>query len=378
MKKLSWTLAAFVTLLSFSALGTQTAQVRMYCLSVKLNTVEDEYGDRLAITSTGGSDGLGELLAGQNAGSDLQLPTTQAYSSSISLFDIGTGITYGGGIYVDIAPAADDNNNRFPDFFDISMPVSYVWMYAEVDIYGYGNLFSVPVTWTRAAGSRTGTCSIAMGDVDSYWGTFNHTFEILDYTGTLTYTPGSNVVTGTINMTQTGNPSVTVQGPIQFTKVSTDPYNQLTNQPGSWTGALLSTVHSFTNHWFSRDVAFPTNYAGFIEFSDGDPTTFKPYATWVLSITDTNDTNRNGIPDFSDDPVVVPPARRPSLSLARGSGNLLLTIAGDVGHVHPIQETPSLSSPSWNTVQTVTLSSDPQTVTLALPTSTKFWRVVAQ
>ena len=75
---------------------------------------------------------------------------------------------------------------------------------------------------------------------------------------------------------------------------------------------------------------------------------------------------------------VLSPPRRPWLSLRLGSGNLLLTIYGDVDHVHQIQESTSISAPSWQTVQSVTLSLDPQTLTLPLPTSTTFWRVVAQ
>ena len=64
--------------------------------------------------------------------------------------------------------------------------------------------------------------------------------------------------------------------------------------------------------------------------------------------------------------------------LTKGSGNLQLTISGDIGHVHQIQETTSLANPNWQPVQSVTLTSDPQVVTLALPSGPKFWRVVAQ
>jgi hypothetical protein len=69
--------------------------------------------------------------------------------------------------------------------------------------------------------------------------------------------------------------------------------------------------------------------------------------------------------------------RRPALSLALGAGNLQLTIHGDAGHVHDIQQTGSLTAPDWQTVQPVTLSSDPQTIPLALPAVATFWRVVA-
>ena len=150
-------------------------------------------------------------------------------------------------------------------------------------------------------------------------------FTLIEYTGPLTYTPGSNTVSAAVNLTQTGNPANTLHGPIVFAKSSTDRFNTLTNQPGVWTNASSQTL-SFDNEIFSRDIpTWPTNYVGYVYFADGDPSTASPdYQLWVLSINDTNDANANGIPDFSDNPASVTPPRAPHLSLAPGSTNLLL------------------------------------------------------
>jgi hypothetical protein len=122
---------------------------------------------------------------------------------------------------------------------------------------------------------------------------------------------------------------------------------------------------SFTNHLFSRDVSWPTNYAGYIEFDDdGHPATFHPFALWVLSLNDTNDANGNGIPDFSDDPQPSAPPRRPQLSLARGPSYLFLTISGDTNHVHQVQDSLVLPATNWQNVVSFTLISDLQTVLL--------------
>lgn len=75
---------------------------------------------------------------------------------------------------------------------------------------------------------------------------------------------------------------------------------------------------------------------------------------------------------------LLSPPRRPQLSLRLGAGNLLLTVYGDVDHLHQVQESTSVKTPSWQTVQSVILSNDPQTLTLPLPSSARFWRVVAQ
>jgi hypothetical protein len=94
-----------------------------------------------------------------------------------------------------------------------------------------------------------------------------------------------------------------------------------------------------------------------------------------VSIDDTNDFNQNTIPDFSDDP----PARRPLFSLKVTSSNLLFTIHGDVGHPHQVQESLVLPATNWQTVTSVTLTNDPQLVSVALPaTRAKFWRIQAQ
>jgi len=193
-------------------------------------------------------------------------------------------------------------------------------------------------------------------------------------------TPGSNTVSASLNLTQTGNATKTLQGPIAFVKSTTDRFNTLTNQPGGWTNATLQPF-SFDSEVFSRGIpTWPTNYAGYVYFADGDPSTAAPdYQLWVLSIDDTNDANANGIPDFSDDPASVTPPRAPHLSLARGATNLLLTISGSVGHTNQIQAIGSLASTNWQMTQSFLQTNDPQVVSLPLPAGTvKFWRVVAQ
>jgi hypothetical protein len=313
--------------------------------------------------------GVGDLAPWQTPGSELQLPGGESYVSNIYLYDSSYGDTSGGSINIAIQTPTDSDNNRYPDFFEVSKAVNAVMPNGMMDIWGYGRVYNVSASWTRAAGSRTGNCRIRVED--GYWGTFQHTFEIMEYTGTLSYTPALNTVSGTLALTQTGNAANTFQASVQFLK--TGP-NELMLQPGLSSGTPLSTLYSFTNHLFTRDIAWPTNYAGYIEFSDGDPYTFEPYANWVLSIDDSNDSDRDGIPDFTDDPVVLPPPRRAQLSLARGAGNLQLTIRGDVGREYELQRTASLATPDWQTAQTVTLSTDPQTI--SLPATAGFWRAV--
>ena len=144
-----------------------------------------------------------------------------------------------------------------------------------------------------------------------------------------------------------------------------------------WTNASSQTIHIGNDiDSFLRDLTLKTNYYGFVDFDDGDPNTPDPdYLTWVLSIDDPNDSNGNGIPDFSDDPGPIV-ERKPALSLSLGSTNLLLSIRQGLGLACEIQRINSLGQTNWTAVSSLTLTNDPQSVPLSLPTNTaSFWRL---
>ncbi len=207
---------------------------------------------------------------------------------------------------------------------------------------------------------------------------FVASYRLLEYLGPLNYVPGSQSVTGLVDVAQTDSPDISFVGPVDFVKTATNRFNALILQPGAWTNTYQETW-TYTNSLFSRDARWPTNYFGCVIFYDAsNPGVPPPYNAWVLSIDNTNDVNHNGIPDFSDDPA-SPLPRQPSLVLARGATNFWLTVSGDVGHVHLVQQTLSLAPANWATVWAQSLTNDPQTVWLPMPSGpSAFWRVVAQ
>jgi hypothetical protein len=347
--------------------GSETAHARLYCESLRFQQ-GTTFGGTLDLSTIVGPPFNGELApySGNTRG------------SSFALNYGGLG-NINGVIYVDLPLGVDANGNGFDDFFEVAQGVT-----TTVTSGSYSTDISsgtVTATWSRSAGSKDGTCQLDLND-DTYGdlGTYICPFTVLEYTGPLTYTPGSNTVSATISLAQTGNSANTLQGPVTFVKSSTDHFNTLTNQPGVWTNTALQTL-SFDSEIFSRGIpTWPTNYIGYVFFADGDPTTASSdYQLWVLSIDDTNDANANGIPDFSDDPASVTPPRVPHLSLALGKTNLLLTISGSVGHTNQIQEIGSLTLTNWQTTLAFLLTNDPQVISLPLPAGTsKFWRVTAQ
>src|SRR3989442_222917 len=103
-------------------------------------------------------------------------------------------------------PDFDDvNGDGFDDFFDARQAVSGVstGIYSSVIDSG-----TVKATWGRSSGSKEGTCVLSLkSKMVGPLGDFTHTFELLEYKGLLNYAPGTNKVSGTLNLTQTGDPT---------------------------------------------------------------------------------------------------------------------------------------------------------------------------
>lgn len=369
MKALCFFIAAGWVLGCAKVQGTETAQARLYCLSLQFQE-GTTYGGTLDLSTIGGPPYNGELL-----------PTFSSdafgnpWGSNFALYYGGYGNIYGT-MYVTLPPFSDANSNGFDDFFEVSQSVSASSSGNYTTAISTG---TITANWSRAAGSKDGTCQLDLYD-DTYGdlGTYSCPFTVLEYTGPLIYTPGSNTVSAVVNLTQTGDAANTLQGVINFDKTSGD-FNTLTNQSGVWTNASAQTL-TFDSEIFTRDSTWPTNYSGYVYFADGDPSTGSAdYQLWVLSINDTNDANANGIPDFSDNLAVVLPPRAPQLTLSAGATNLWLNISGDVGHTNFIQQSDSLTATNWQTMTIFVPTNDPQKVSLPFPTNRmEFWRVMVQ
>jgi hypothetical protein len=347
----------------FAARPAETANARLWCLSLRFQQGSDSFGDTLDLSTISGSAN-GELEPYNG------LTSISGFSLDIS------GLPVNGTMQINLPPVADVNNNGFNDFFESALAVGAT----TTGSYTAGpEKGSVTATWQRGAGSKDGTCVLHL--VDSIYGdlgSFHHTFSLLEYTGPLLFTPGSNEVTGSVSLLQTGDPTSQIQGPVQFVKVSTNRFNRLILQPGEWTNSAAQLL-SFTNDLYRRDLPWTTNYYGFVEFADGDPNTAEPdYLTWLLSIDDPNDANHNTIPDFSDDPQNAVSPRAPQLALTSSSSNLVLSVSGDIGHLIDVQQTLSLPATNWQTVLSVTLTNDPQVISVPYSNApSAFWRARA-
>lgn len=351
-----------LALLPLTGHGTESAQVTLFCWSLRFSQGQGSFDETLDLSTISGTPN-GELALADGG------------YSHISMFALDfSGYPITGTLGLNLPPFQDADGNGFDDSLEVSQGASGNSSGEYVTAIGGG---TVSATWSRDAGSRLGTCWLHLVD-DNYGdlGTYRHTFEVLEYKGTLTYTPGSNNVTGSMILT---NESARFEGTTDFVKSSGNPYDALTLMQSSWTNDLGQVLSMNNGSSVFRDTVLLTNYYCFVVFNDGDPSTSAgDYYNWELSIDDLNDSDHDTIPDLSDDPQAVL-LQQPSLALTPTATNLLLGISGDIGHTCWILEASSLDSGSWVTNQSLTLANNPQTVSLPLSTNQmKFWRVLTE
>src|SRR5207249_11881279 len=131
----------------------------------------------------------------------------------------------------------DSNTNAVPDFYEVSLAVPSTITggdYATDTDDG-----QVQATWSRAAGSKTGTCRLVL--TSSQFGTlpdFSASFQVEQYPGTLRYTPGPHIVPATLDLSQADRSSNNLGGLITFSKVPTNTSNELDFGPSKVNNAL--------------------------------------------------------------------------------------------------------------------------------------------
>lgn len=363
MRKLMVSLVVGLLMVPAVIEAAQTAQARIYCLSVNLSQGSGPFG-LYSLNLTTSETGLNGELAPSFGG-------VYTHWSGLALRDETLFQTYPGQLVLDL-PWADEDGNGYNDFFEVRLGGS-VSTGGEFNLGGL--LGTVEATWSRPAGSRFGQCLLRFYSTSSQPDfEFTHGFEVLEYMGPLTYTPGETNVTGSVELVQSDNEFATLTGPVEFLKSSTNRFNQLEVQSGALTNEY-DYLLPFTEGPVRRDERWPTNYFGFLTFEDGAPfTSDADYRFWDISIDDTNDSDEDGIPDFSDDPASAVPTA-PILSLTQTATNLLLEISGDVGRVHEIVAAGSLTDSPWRKVSSIVLTNNPQTLSLPLPEQTTFWKV---
>lgn len=302
-------------------------------------------------------------------------PTLPSHGTLFRMEDPTFPDTIFGRLAFDTPEPIDENGDGFDDFFQSKQAVAATTRgFFETAI----DVGSVTATWSRGAGSTTGTCRLQLvGESFGELPEFTHNFQLLEYKGTLAYTTASNTISGVLELQQTLNDSEKLAGPITFTRNATNRFGLLHIAPGVLTNSAGQSLAFETSDVAWDDVS-KTNYYGFMSFADGDiSTSTVDFWDWALSIDDTNDSNGNGIPNLSDDPTGAAGELR--LGLSRANGQLLLSLAGQPPATYDLEESSSLSPADWRKTMSITLTNASQTVPIQSPSSpVSFWRVRRQ
>ena len=342
------------------AFAADKAEVRLHSLSVRIQPASAKllglnYQIQLTTDSPTSSQVNNEL-----APLPLGAPTTHG-----TFFQLNGDIFFEsilGTLFLNVPDGTDLNVNGVPDFYEVGLSVeSSASTGISQDIQSSS---SVTGTWNREANRGSGSLRVEMG---AYGLEFTHAFEIREFAGVLDYSVFDTSVTGFVAMTNAVNSTETLSGAVEFDKISSE---RLRLKAGAWTNEMDQVFEYQTTEALDR---FGNQYLDLFAFNDGDPNTgIVDYVLWIITITDSNDADGNGIPDLSDAPI----SKRPELSVAVANGQLLFSISGELGRVYRLEQSDDLSGSDWTPILSVTLERNPQIFPVPLPANpATFWQV---
>jgi hypothetical protein len=355
---------------SFGA--TNVAQVRMFCQSVRFaEGVASVAGLNYTLNLYSGSDPSqpnGELWS-------LLSEEPPTHKSQMVMDGPDFIEPMEGWIALTVPETLDDNANGLPDFYEVdqAVPATTTPGVFEVAV----DQGDVTAVWQRAAGSRQGTCRVQFtGATFGALPPFEHLIEVIEYRGTLSYLPSTNVILGTVNLAQVGQAAAKLSGPVQMNRYAAAEPNRLIQTNVVWMdgSGLEVPLYEFD---IEPEPGIAMDYFGPLVFENGDPTTPEvDFELYFLGIDDPNDADADGIPDLSDLDMPSTPTP-PTLGIGPSGAQLTLTLAGEAGGTYEVQSTPSLGPANWTAVTTVVLSNQTQAIDLARPPgATTFWRAL--
>ncbi len=356
---------------------TNEAAMRMNCASVRVSTATTKQSGQTYTLSFTTTDDYVNGEWAVNGGI--------SYASYALLTFPGSGGPVAMNFYIDLPDTGDTDSDLVNDFFEVSKPLvgaispsgSIVLDNGEEVIMGF-----VDATWNRAAGQTTGTVQLRVNltrDLFIPVVTFTHTFEIYQYAGKLTYAVKGAQVEASVDLTRQGAAGK-FTGPFPMARRSHD---VLERADADWSGpggqiftVLGSSALDGDEMLLTRGAA-GNNYLGSFYFFDGVPSTpcLDEYDRWNVQIIDSNDADKNHIPDLTDGTEFVKP-EGPAVKLVAANGQLTLTITAKAGQQVTVEQSTDLDGTPWEEVETRTLSSDSEDLSLVSPSEgARFYRV---
>lgn len=350
-----------------AAAAENSAQIRLYCLSIRAHpgVLGGGLGDTLAFYS-GNNPGApnGELWP-------LLDDPDFTHTSGLVYRDPALGFSADGAIALNAPEDQDDNGDGVPDFYQVGQATAQIITDGVFDLQvDFG---PAAATWSREAGSPTGRLELQLiGGEFGALPPFRHTYEIIEYAGTLVYPPGAGTITGRVDLARAGRPAETLRGPVVLRVTATNEFHvdesSLTNHLGQAVRVSVGVADMDPDYAFS--------YFGALSLLDGDPATPEvDYELFLLGVDDPNDWNGNGIPDLTDPrPAGGAP---PVLALAlAGPDGVRLTLTGEAGRTYGVEARAALGTGTWGALTNLTLTNATQSLDLPRSPAGGFFRAV--
>lgn len=258
-----------------------------------------------------------------------------------------------------VIPSTDSDGNGVFDFIQFNRGVNQVLSGGIFPDTGGSEGFTG--TFIRSSGSRAGSYSLILDSGAVRSGSWN----VASVQGTANYVRGEqNTVQFSVTAAILDSESVTTA----ITPYTINNANQITIQP-----MLLSTSDSllFTQSATTMNRSGNT-YRGLFTLIDGNSeTSWQDYKQYTVEITDTNDSDSDGIPDLSD-PIPHP---APRLTINRRSGVVDIKWP-NTAFGFTLQSKDSIAGSSWVSVGASSSDSGGmKQVTVGAGAATKFFRL---
>ena len=239
------------------------------------------------------------------------------YETDYGLFRPLVGFLEYGSLVLTL-PTTDTDTNGVPDVVQSNRPghVSSLtgegWQDSPLPL-GFG----VTGQFARNAGADVGTYSLAWSNITGIY-TISGNLRALHLEGQIAYTRwASNVMRFQFTLPTKTGASLVLTGSTVYTVRNAN--EVLLPQFKLRSGARQYTVQAATLARAGQ------RYAGNLKFTDLLlETSWRDYIDWAVEITDTTDSNTNGIPDLSD-PLAVPDFTPPKVAISAPAANARLT-----------------------------------------------------
>lgn len=265
---------------------------------------------------------------------------------------------------LDVPPFADADDDGIDDFYDVSWPVDGVRTQGQHPD-GNNRPVNFTATWTRAAGDSAGSVVL---DISSLGLIFQTSFQLLRYNGEFSFERENNLRQGFLSLTNALELQDIITGDLSVRVLNT---NTLSYSTTGWTNGAGPVYTIVTN----LDVGLTrTNFVSYWLLEDGyAPTGDFDYRDWIIVLS-SEDKNGDGQLDFTEG--TANPTERPSLELLRlPNGSLEITVRGTPGQSYTLEFSNAVTGGTWQTSQTVTLTSATQTITVPAAGSRRFFRL---